>query len=117
MSCRGPELVSVMLVDCCVPEACCSRENNSQIPHGAPLMSFSSSEGTQCITCSYRNAIDQLGSVCCALLTHLLLLLLLLWISPQVTEVPPLSAEANAVLDQLATGFSVEDALQVRISG
>jgi len=33
---------------------------------------------------------------------------------PQVTEVPPLSAEANAVLDQLATGFSVEDALQVK---
>lgn len=32
----------------------------------------------------------------------------------QVTEVPPFSAEANAVLDSLATGFSVEDALAVK---
>jgi hypothetical protein len=30
-----------------------------------------------------------------------------------VTEVPPFSAEANAVLDKLAAEFDVEDALQV----
>lgn len=35
------------------------------------------------------------------------------WRYPQVTEVPPFSAEANAVLEDLATSFSVEDALQV----
>lgn len=32
----------------------------------------------------------------------------------QVTEVPPFSAEANAVLDKLAAEFSVDDALQVK---
>lgn len=31
----------------------------------------------------------------------------------QVTEVPPFSADANAVLDKLAEEFSVEDAQQV----
>jgi len=33
---------------------------------------------------------------------------------PQVTEVPPFSAEANALLDKLAAEFSVEDAMQVK---
>jgi hypothetical protein len=33
---------------------------------------------------------------------------------PNVAEVPPLSAEANALLDSLATSFSVEDALLVK---
>lgn len=31
----------------------------------------------------------------------------------QVTEVPPFSADANAVLDKLAAEFGVEDAMQV----
>jgi adenylosuccinate lyase len=31
-----------------------------------------------------------------------------------VTEVPPFSEEANRVLDELALGFSVEDALEVK---
>lgn len=33
---------------------------------------------------------------------------------PQVTEVPPFSAEANAVLEALAANFSVADAQEVR---
>ncbi|GBF90856.1 adenylosuccinate lyase [Raphidocelis subcapitata] len=33
---------------------------------------------------------------------------------PEVEEVPPFSAAAGAVLDGLATGFSVEDALEVK---
>lgn len=36
-------------------------------------------------------------------------------IDAQVVEVPPFSAEANAVLDMLATTFSVEQARQVRM--
>jgi len=49
------------------------------------------------------------------LLLLLLLLLLSLLYVIQVTEVPPFSAEANAVLDKLAAEFSVEDALQVNL--
>ena len=33
---------------------------------------------------------------------------------PAVVEVPPFSAEANALLDHLATHFSVEDAGEVK---
>ncbi len=33
---------------------------------------------------------------------------------PEVTEVPPFSAEANALLDSIAEGFSLEDAQQVK---
>ena len=34
-----------------------------------------------------------------------------------VTEVPPFGPAANALLDQLATGFTVEDALEVGFAG
>lgn len=34
---------------------------------------------------------------------------------PQVTEVPPFSTSANALLDQLAASFSVEDAKEVKV--
>ena len=33
---------------------------------------------------------------------------------PEVTEVPAFSQEANAVLDELATGFGVQDAAAVK---
>jgi hypothetical protein len=35
------------------------------------------------------------------------------WMCTQVTEVPPFSADANEVLDMLATTFSAEQAQQV----
>lgn len=44
----------------------------------------------------------------------LCLLLSLLCAATQVTEVPAFSAEANAVLDQLADTFTVEDAQEVQ---
>jgi hypothetical protein len=53
---------------------------------------------------NYRGLVRVLGAV-------------VAWTLWQVTEVPPFSPEANALLDEIAERFTVEDALSVKKVG